>query len=356
MTDISFQPVTQSDALGARWRRLEAEASGGFFRGWTYLGTLLPHFTAPYLLAVTQGGQDMALGLFNKAEGGFVLHETGLDPWDRLHVEHNGLLFRPGAASVLPAALAAVAVRGRVVLSGIDDVHLAAASAAGDVDLRNTHFAPAVALSALPDTGAPYLASLSANARAQIRRATRLFGDTLRLEQAATPAQALAFFDRMVALHQASWQARGQPGAFADEPIRIFHRRLIEAGFSSGEVRLLRGGTLDRELGYLYEFRHGGRVLSYQTGFAAELDGRLKPGLVCHLLAIEKARQEGEAVYDFLAGAQRYKLTLAPRDGEAMHWITLYRRGSPAATMARLRRWATRIVDRWRREPERRTA
>jgi CelD/BcsL family acetyltransferase involved in cellulose biosynthesis len=348
MTDISFQPVSQLDALGARWRQLEAEADGGFFRGWSYLGTLLPHFTAPYLLAVTRGGQDVALGLFNRTGGGFCLHETGLAPWDRLHVEHNGLLVRRGQAAVLPAALAAVAARGPVVLSGIDDAHLAAASAAGDIDLRSRHFAPAVAFSALPDTGEPYLASLSANARAQIRRAMRLYGDALRLEQASTIVQAQAFFDRMVALHQASWQARGQPGAFADEPIRMFHRALIEAGFSSGEVRLLRGRAGDHDLGYLYEFRHGGRALSYQTGFAAEPDARLKPGLVCHVLAIEKARRDGESVYDFLAGAQRYKLTLAPRDGQSMHWITLYRPGSLAATTARLRRWATRALGRAR--------
>jgi CelD/BcsL family acetyltransferase involved in cellulose biosynthesis len=346
MTDISFEPVSDKDALAARWRRLEAVSGGGFFRGWTYLGTLLPQFTAPYLLAVTQAGQDVALGLFNQVGSRFFLHETGLQPWDKLYVEHNGLLLRPGTAAVLPAALAAIAARGQVVLSGIDDAHLAAAAAAGDIDLRSRHFAPAVAISALPDPAAPYLASLSANARSQIRRAMRLFGDTLRLEQAGTLSQAHEFFDRMVVLHQAHWQRRGQPGAFSDPAIRMFHHALIQVGFPRGEVRLLRVATQAREVGYLYEFRHGGRALSYQSGLASALDARLKPGLVCHVLAIEKARHEGAVVYDLLAGAQRYKLTLAPTGGEALHWITLYRRGSLAACTARLRRWMRRAAGR----------
>jgi CelD/BcsL family acetyltransferase involved in cellulose biosynthesis len=247
---------------------------------------------------------------------------------------------------VLPAALAYVVSRGTVILSGVDDVHRNAASVVGEMHVRDSQFAPAIALTPLQDPGPPYLASLSTNARAQIRRAMRLFGDTLRLEQAATTSQAQEFFDRMVVLHQASWQARGQPGAFADARIQMFHRALIEAGFTSGEVRLLRVATADRDLGYLYEFRHGGRALSYQMGLKSEPDARLKPGLVCHVLAIEKARHEGAAVYDFLAGAQRYKLTLAPRGGEVMHWITLYRRASLAAYMSRLRRLVRSVADR----------
>jgi CelD/BcsL family acetyltransferase involved in cellulose biosynthesis len=344
MTDISFDPVTHPDALATRWRRLEAAASGGFFRSWTYLGTLLPHFTAPYLLAVTRRGQDVALGLFNRIGSRLCLHETGLEPWDQLHVEHNGLLLHPSAPDVLPAALAVVASHGTVILSGIDDAHHAAAGAAGDAHLRKCHFAPAVAFTTLADPRQPYITNLSANARSQLRRAMRLFGDTLRLEPATTLPQAEHYFDRLVQLHQTSWLARGQRGAFADEPIRSFHRSLIRAGFPSGEVRLLRVATASRELGYLYEFRHSRRALSYQTGLASEPDPRLKPGLVCHVLAIEQARADGEEVYDFLAGAQRYKLTLAPHGGETMHWVTLYRRASLAAYTARLRRLVTRAA------------
>jgi CelD/BcsL family acetyltransferase involved in cellulose biosynthesis len=185
-----------------------------------------------------------------------------------------------------------------------------------------------------------YLDMLSGNARSQIRRAMRLYGADLALEEAGTVPKALALFDRLVVLHQAAWIARGKPGAFADERICAFHRVLIGEGVPRGEVRLLRVAAGSREIGVLYLFRHGGRVFSYQSGFAAENDARLKPGLVCHALAIEQARLGGAAVYDFLAGAQRYKTTLAPHGGKEMHWITVHPSGSLSAWWQKARRIA----------------
>ena len=49
-------------------------------------------------------------------------------------------------------------------------------------------------------------------------------------------------------------------------------------------------------------------------------DGRLKPGLVTHALAIEQATRAGFAVYDFMAGENRLKASFAShwtRDGLA---------------------------------------
>jgi len=66
--------------------------------------------------------------------------------------------------------------------------------------------------------------------------------------------------------------------------------------------------------------------MNYQTGLVLETDARLKPGLVCHALAIEHARAAGADTYDFLAGAQRYKTTLVPRgqsNGQDLHWVDL---------------------------------
>lgn len=330
--DISIAPVRDQAALAERWRALEAVADGGFFRGWTYLGTLLPHMASPHLLSVRSDGLDVALGLFNRTPGPWprlMLHATGDPAWDRLYVEHNGLLLRPGAELLLRYALAAALARGTLVLPGIDDVHLRAArTAGGTFHLRATHWAPAVDLTALPAGDHAVLHGLSANTRAQIRRARRLYGAELRIERVAGLADALDAFDRMAALHQAAWIARGKKGAFADRRIRDFHAALIATGLPRGEIALLRVSAGAREIGILYNFQHGGRMLAYQSGFAPEDDARLKPGLVCHTLAMEAAREGGLAVYDFLAGAQRYKTSLAPQGGEKLHWVTLYRQGS----------------------------
>jgi CelD/BcsL family acetyltransferase involved in cellulose biosynthesis len=338
MPEISFAPVTDAAALAGRWRGLEPACDGGFFRSWTWLGALLPHFGAPHLLAVRDRGQDVALGLFNRVGGRLLLHEAGAQPWDGLYVEHNGLLLRRGAEAVLPAALRLAVAQGRLVLSGIDDAHARAAALAGEVQMRGLHFAPALDLAALARSGRPHLDVVSGNARSQIRRAMRLYGARLAIEHARTAQEARDFFARLVALHQAAWRARGKPGAFADGAVRAFHDTLIAAGVPRGEVLVARIAAGAREIGYLYNFQHGGRVFAYQSGFVAEADARLKPGLVCHALAIADAMAAGARVYDFLAGAQRYKTTLAPQGGEALHWITLHRAGSMSARVQRVLR------------------
>ena len=335
MAEISFFPVNDTAALERRWRALEAECEGGFFRGWSYLGTLLPHFAAPHLLAVRENGHDIALGLFNVTRRWSgpraTLHETGRQPWDSLYVEHNGLLLRPGAGACLPGAIAAVVRHGTVTLSGIDTTHLHAAEHAGQVTHRSTSHAPAIDLAALTAAGRSHLDTLSANARAQIRRALRLYGPDLAITAARDIPEAQMFFDRLAALHQATWTARGKPGAFAHAPIRAWHAQLIRTAFPRGEVALLRVAAGARDIGFLYQFQHGGRVMNYQSGLAPETDAHLKPGLVCHTLAIEHARGSGAHTYDFLAGAQRYKTTLVPRGqshGQDLHWVGLDRRDS----------------------------
>jgi CelD/BcsL family acetyltransferase involved in cellulose biosynthesis len=337
MPDISFDAVTDAKALADRWRALEAQAEGGFFRGWTYLGTLLPHFAAPHVLAVRQDGRDLALGLFDRRRR-LSLHETGDPAWDRIYVEHNGLLLHPEAGACVAPALGYAVALGSITLSGIGAAHLQAAGEAGVVHVTKTDFAPALDLAALAASGVSHLDGLSANARAQIRRAIRLYGPDLTLRPAASIAEAHDYFDRMVSLHQASWTARGAPGAFANPAIRAFHNQLIAIGFPRGELALLRVSAGPHEIGYLYQLQHGGRMLCYQSGFAPEADARRKPGLVSHALAIAHAQSNGFACYDFLAGAQRYKTTLAPHGGETLYWVTLHATTSAMGRLHRLRR------------------
>jgi CelD/BcsL family acetyltransferase involved in cellulose biosynthesis len=326
MAEIDFQRVADEAGLAARWRALEAESDGGFFRGWTYVGTLFRQMNAPYLLSVWR----------------FSLHETGMADWDRLYVEHNGLLLRRGSEALVPAALGEALRHGSLILSGVDDLHKQAAMAAGLATVRSTQFAPALDLEALNGTGKPFLDTLSANARSQIRRAMRLYGPGLTVQRARCVEDALAFFQKLVALHQAAWRARGRAGAFAGQRIQDFHAALIRAGVPRGEVALLRVSAGERDIGFLYNFQHSGRVLSYQSGLATDADARLKPGLVCHALAIEQARADGFAVYDLLAGVQRYKLTLAPHGGGAVHWTVVHRTGSLAARIETIRQFVQR--------------
>ncbi len=312
------------DGLDALWRGLEPEVPGfSFFRSWSWVGCLVEErFPDPLVLKAMQGGRLVGLALFNRRGGRLCLGESGDAALDAPFVEHNGPLTL-GTPDIGRALLqAAVDTRGirRLILGGVPAEVLALAP--GIALRRQERLAPRVDLEAVRAAGGDPLARLSANARQQIRRSARRYGG-LALRRAETVPEALAVFAEMVELHGRSWRARGKPGAFASPFMRRFHEALIARAMPRGEVDLLRIEGDGCLVGILYNFRLGGRVSAYQSGFdLAGAGPHGKPGLTCHSLAIARAAEAGEAVYDFLGGADRYKLTLA-RESEALFWAEM---------------------------------
>ena len=311
-------PVRDWDTLEVRWRALEARVPASFFQSWTWVGCLGPErFPDPWLLELRRAGETVGLALWNRRAGpvvpSFALQEAGMAALDTPYVEHNGIL---GAAA--PAAFRAM-LRGvrprRLVLSGIDDATLAAVrDATRWVRVLRSQPAPFLELGRDP------LAGRDANTRAQLRRSERAYG-TVAVSRAATEAEAWAMLDELAALHQARWEARGQPGAFVRPFFRRFHRALIAAGLPRGEIDLLRVTGDGALVGLLYNFRYRGVAYAYQGGFAYEdASGARKPGLTCHLAAVRHAAAAGLVRYDFLAGDAQYKRSLS--DGATMlHWV-----------------------------------
>ncbi len=317
------------EALGRRWRALEPRAGGSFFTSWTWVGCLAgERFDDPLLLAAEDGGETVALALFNRrrrwlGRARLWLHEAGRAPLDTPFIEHNGVLARDPA--LITDCLRAALRRGNLVLNGVDEGTLLAARAAGKAWRREEpRPAPFLELSRVREAGgvAPLL---SANARQQVRRARRVLEavGTLRVTRAPDVAASLAFLHEMAGLHQASWQARGQPGAFANPFFTRFHEALIARAVPPGQAELLRITAGERLLGLLYNFVHEGRVLAYQSGFAGAAAGP-NIGQICHWLAIEDHAEAGRDVYDFLAGEARYKARFANSVAQ-LHWIDLER-------------------------------
>jgi len=335
LRQIGLERIEDFGVLGARWRALEAHADGGFFRSWTFLGCLADErFAGARLLSVTEDGVDLALGLLGEGQGRLWLNETGDKVGDSVFIEWNGLLVRRECVDVVaPALRTAARLAGTLVLSGVDTDTLTAARHAGWLAPPRSRAAPCVDLAS---AGADFLATLSGNTRAQIRRSMRLFGPSLRLQRAETLASAQGFFAEMVEAHQDYWRTRGKPGAFAEAWIRRFHAALIDRAWPLGQADLLRIGCGRRHIGTLYAFIDDGRVLSYQSGFRYGPDKREKPGLVCHALAIDHYARQGLGSYDFLAGEDRYKQSLA-NGGGALHWAVLHRPWSVSGAIAKLR-------------------
>ncbi|MGI9494169.1 MAG: GNAT family N-acetyltransferase, partial [Geminicoccaceae bacterium] len=169
-----------------------------------------------------------------------------------------------------------------------------------------------VDLAPLRQSGSPFLESLKPSTARRIRRSMALYrarGD-IEVTSATTIGQALAFFEAAGVLHQERWTSKGHPGAFAYPFYVDFHRRLINRALPEGQIELLRVAVDGEPIGFLYNFLYRSRVYYYFSGFRFEAENRLKPGLVCHSLCIQRHLAAGMDVYDFMGGEQRYKTEL----------------------------------------------
>lgn len=334
-----FAPAPDAARLGAMWRRLELRAAPSFFTSWTWLGSRLPaRFPDPWLLEVRRDGEIVALALFNRRTlrrgTELHLHSSGVAAIDSVFIEHNLPLVAQDAPEALSFMIEHLAGRaagfglldrlaGVVIgLPGVPGSLCAAARNAGTLLVDEERSAPYRDLAKLRGGSGDVLAEISANARAQIRRSLRSYakdGD-LRVERARTEGQAARYFGALVQLHRAHWNKRGLTGAFDDTTLP-FHETLISTGLDRGDVDLLRVSAGSRTIGYLYNFVCGGIVSAYQSGFAYDDASRHeKPGLTAHYAAIGHYLDRRDVSrYDFLAGAARYKTTLADC-AESLFW------------------------------------
>jgi CelD/BcsL family acetyltransferase involved in cellulose biosynthesis len=342
-----LEPV-DLDRLGQAWRALEPRSDPSFFQSWGWIGCWLrdlPPERQPRATIATRGEKVVGLGVFLAhcerrhwivPARTLRLHESGEPALDSLYIEHNGLLAERTQAPAVWAAVLGLLTRA----GGWDELALAglsrrtatlcagAARAHGlDLVVRQQRRSAHLDLEGLRRSGRAFADLLSHNTRHQLARARRLYAaiGPLSLHSACTADEALAMLEQLKALHQKSWRRRGQPGCFATPFFETFHRDLIRDRFRHGETQLLRAAAGSRPVGYLYNFAYGDRVYAYQSGFDYAADGRLKPGLVTHALAIEQAMRDGFAIYDFMAGENRLKASLASHWSE-MVWLSVQRR------------------------------
>lgn len=341
--DVSVQILQDIADLEANWKELEARAAHPFYLSWLWIGTWLRHLpkrAEPHLIVARTSGKVVGLAIVCRrtawrvrpqARVRWLLHETGDARFDRLFVEHNGILAdRASASAVVPACLEALVRRlhssDELILSGIDSatVHVAGEVARPvglAVEIQLTDAAPWVDFSDVRCKGGNYRATLGRNTRQAVSRSMRLYAERGVIEHRVmeTVSDALVAFDELIDFHRSRW---GRKGPFANPGFRPFHEDLIARGVPSGAVRISRTLVGEQTVGILYNFVHQGHVLNYQSGFFYERDARLKPGLVSHVLAIEDSLQRGEQGYDFLAGPAGHKSRLANAE-RTLTWIAV---------------------------------
>jgi len=305
------------------WRELDQPASRSFFTSWAWMGNWLACLPPEYLpqLAVLRDLQGKPVSAFFLRgapltrlrmikSNALYFNCTGNQRFDNLTIEYNGVVGREVSIGQLidhvPGnwdELFLPALRPDAFHGLSDVVHRGYR-----VRIERTVPAHMVDLARVRESG--YIPLLGKKTRAHIRRSQRE-GGIVETEFATDLPSALSIYRDMVALHQAQWHARGEPGAFADPWFDRFHRRLIADRFAHGEIQLVRLRSKDGPVAALYSFIHGGRVLQYQSGRALVENENVKPGYLAHTAAIEHNAKAGLNLYDFMGGDVHYKECLA---------------------------------------------
>ena len=326
------------------WCELERATPPSYFLSWGWVETwldALPPSPGITLYVARRAGAPIAaffLGAHTQwrhrvlPSRTLYLNQTGLSAYDEICIEYNGLI-HAGAPPVADILARLPGGWDEIFLAALDAEGALATQLAGDgagtadharlrVRVDRRVLSPMVDLDKVRASG-DYVKLLGSNTRSQIRRTRKLYGarGALVAEIASSPAQALAFFEELVALHRRTWAERGQAGAFLPF-VLAFHQRLIERRFAAGEIQMIRVRTGDTTVGCLYNMVWQGSVLFYQSGLVYESDSKLKPGLVCHALAVDHDARAGHRYYDFLGGESRYKQSLAT-DVRSLVWLRI---------------------------------
>lgn len=338
------------DQLRHWWLDLEARSDRKFFLSWSWIGAWLATINdPPELVVARRHGEIIGLGLLTvrlKTRHRIMpvwtlfLNQVGLDDQDGITIEYNDfLLDRRFEQETRTACLRYLIERQRwsgkrvaeIMIAGMDGAIADGLNQFGRPVVRWADAGSGfVDLSSIRAAGKTYLSSLKSSTARRIRRSMSLYRDQgdIELTSASTVEQALDYFDEAAKLHQARWIARGETGAFASSFFVTFHRELISKALPKGNVELIRITVGGDPLGFLYNFIDRGQVYQYASGFRFDSDNRLKPGLVCHALCIQRHLDNGMQGYDFMGGDQRYKLELGqpgPRIVTAViqrpHWL-----------------------------------
>ena len=178
------------------------------------------------------------------------------------------------------------------------------------------------------------ISRLGNSTKKTIRKNLKAYG-TLTEEWAESVEQAESIFDDLVRLHQARWNAVGEPGVYASERFLNFHRDLISKLVGTGQVVLFRVSRGDQVVGCVQLLIDRNRALCYQGGSAA-YDDTSSPGLVVDYLCIEQCLRRGFDAYDFLGGDTFHKRRLST-DSNQLVWASRRRPRFKSAALDTLR-------------------
>ena len=182
------------------------------------------------------------------------------------------------------------------------------------------HLRVASAIS-LPDNWETYLQQLSSEDQKNLARYTRRLEKRYqtRMYRCAQESELSAVLEALFQLHQARWQAAGEPGSFESEERRRFYYELSRLLLARGRLELWVLELSGAIAAVQYAFRHESTVFQLQEGFDSERSSD-RVGFVLRGHVMKQLIEEGVRKYDFLAGEPGYKARWAAQAGHYVNY------------------------------------
>jgi CelD/BcsL family acetyltransferase involved in cellulose biosynthesis len=157
----------------------------------------------------------------------------------------------------------------------------------------------------LPRSWEEYLGTLRGKERHEVRRKLRRLheaGGVNFSTTAATPSRV----EQFLSMFRSS---RADKDEFLTPQREAFFRTIMDEMEDRGHLRLYFLEVAERPVAAALCFEYGDTLYLYNNGFDPQ-QSALSPGLMSKVLALQDAIRAGKRIFDFLSGAETYKLRL----------------------------------------------
>ena len=339
---VELKKEIDVDELAKDWIALEDYCSANSFVSWHWIGSWLTTFKDKlpiYLLSISRDEKLIGLALFaseriyrRKVITSRMLTLNGACNYNfNMTIEHNAILLKPGGEV---EAYAAIGNYFEHNFKYFDEWQFPLIDHSNYLESWNekggyrvvrqeTMQSPFVNLNQFNSTNTQFIDSLSRNARSQIRSTIRKFSELgeLKVIEPSSLDEAMNYFSALGELHQVRWTSKGLSGSFSNPLWVQFHKQIIKSGYEKDKIQILKVVAGETVIGYVYSLVKDGCVSMIQTGFDYTLRSNAKPGYLCHYLVIIFNLKKKMKKYDFLGGADQYKLTLATDVDELQTYV-----------------------------------
>ena len=352
--------------LADKWVALQSKADSSVFIAWFWVKQWLAQKDLStnncLCVEVTLGDDTVGLALFGiKTKKIFLglsfrqyyLHKSGNIKEDQTWIEHNTFLLDKNHQQQVTNEICQQLAN----INEIDDIKVGLSSPRFANSLNFTGFKLRTELESqgyLVDLSGctcldDYLASLSKNTRASIKRSIKLLNQDspLQLTLAKGAAEKDQVFKNIAELHRIKWRTTVYGSGFDNPCFYQFHQDLIQEQNSAQNCKLYTLYQDEQALGYVYLLTQGDKWSFYLSALHFNEDNRIKVGLVIHSLIIEQAIEQGIQVYDFLAGEAQYKNSLSNAQAYPQNIYCFYREKPLLLLREQLRKYKRMIFGRF---------